>query len=307
MPWQDTTITALYASNTVFVAQGAEWKYHDQGADLGMAWRDKDYEDSSWASGPAQLGYGDNDVVTTVSYGGSSSDKHPTTYFRHRFVVDGDPGSGDLLMELLRDDGVVLYLNGEELLRDNMPGGTISYTTLASSTVGGGAENTFYPFTLSSSALVSGTNVVAAEVHQRAVNSSDLMFDARLAGSSSVDPTGLDGDADGLPDGWEIDQFGSTEAGLPEVDSDGDGVWNVDEFVAGTQATNGASYFRVEAVDTGGISWTPVSGRVYSVEWSGDLEQSFVEITNGLSGGSYTDPRNPTSAVNCYRIQVELE
>ena len=39
MPGQDTTLTALYSSHTVFIPEGAEWKYHDQGQDLGTAWR----------------------------------------------------------------------------------------------------------------------------------------------------------------------------------------------------------------------------------------------------------------------------
>ena len=144
-----------------------------------------------------------------------------------------------------------------------MPAGTIEDQTLASSTVGGAAESTFYPFELDPSGLVTGTNVMAVEVHQRALDSSDLSFAARLEGILTVEPALLDGDDDGLPDGWEIDHFGSTEAGLPELDSDGDGVFNVDESIAGTNPTNAASIFRIEQVTTTGLFWTAVPGRIY--------------------------------------------
>jgi hypothetical protein len=307
IPTQDITLTALYASNTVLVAKNAVWNYYDQGQDLGTAWRGTNYDDAVWASGPAQLGYGDNDEATVVSYGGSSNDKYPTTYFRTHFVVPGNGLFGNLSIDLLRDDGAVVYLNGQEVLRDNMPGGTINYGTLASNTVGGAAEDTFYPFVVSPSTLVPGTNVMAVEIHQKVLNSSDLSFALGLEGVVSTDTALLDGDADGMPDGWEVDHFGSTEAGLPGVDSDGDGVLNVDESVAGTLPDDDTSFFRIEQVDENGLSWIAVAGRTYSVDWTDDLREPFVEIASGLTVGSYAAGLQPSTSANYYRIRVELK
>jgi len=307
MPGQAVTITALYSSNTVFIAENAAWKFHDLGQNLGSAWRASSYNDSAWASGPAQLGYGENDEATVVSYGGNSANRYPTTYFRKSFVVNGGTSLGNLSLGLLRDDGAVVYLNGQEVLRDNMPAGTIEYQTLASSTVGGAAEITFYPFELSPSVLVTGTNVLAVEVHQRALDSSDLSFAARLEGILAVEPALLDGDADGLLDGWEIEHFGSTEAGLPGVDSDGDGALNLDEAIAGTNPTNAASIFRIEQVTTTGLSWTAVPGRIYSVERTGDLREPFTQIASGLTVGSYPFNAPTNGAAYYYRIGVIRE
>ena len=126
--------------STTLVPAGAVWKYLDNGSNQGTAWRAATFNDSAWNSGPAQLGYGDDDEQTVVGYGPNSSNKYITTYFRKSFVVS-DPAvaSDGLTLNLLRDDGAVVYLNGTEVFRSNMPSGTIGYQTLASTTVTGTA------------------------------------------------------------------------------------------------------------------------------------------------------------------------
>src|SRR5262249_33094290 len=67
---------------TNLVSQGAAWRYLDDGTDQGTAWREVSFDDSAWASGPAQLGYGDGDEATVVSFGPDANNKYITTYFR---------------------------------------------------------------------------------------------------------------------------------------------------------------------------------------------------------------------------------
>jgi hypothetical protein len=94
-----------------------------------------------------------------------------------------------LTLFLLRDDGAVVYLNGTEVWRSNMPSGTITYTTHASTTVSGAAEETFYQSPLLDSSLLNaGTNVLAVEIHQADAGSSDIGFDLELRGTTSVPP-----------------------------------------------------------------------------------------------------------------------
>ena len=52
-------------AQTILLPLDATWKYHAQGIDLGTDWRGLDYDDSMWPSGPAQLGYGDGDEMTS--------------------------------------------------------------------------------------------------------------------------------------------------------------------------------------------------------------------------------------------------
>ncbi len=127
------------------------------------------------------MGYGDGDEATTVSYGPDPNHKYVTTYFRHHFSVPDPSSFGGLLVRLLRDDGAVVYLNGAEVCRSNMPSVPINYQTLASSAVSGAGEYTFYDYPVDPALLETGGNVLAVEVHQSGVTSSDLSFDLELA------------------------------------------------------------------------------------------------------------------------------
>jgi hypothetical protein len=166
------------------VGAGSTWRYLDTGADLGTAWRAPGYADGSWAQGPAQLGYGDGDEATRVSFGPNQNTKPITTYFRRTFNVANAGAIQTLLLRLVRDDGAVVYLNGVEVARSNMPAGTIGYQTRAASNVDTN-ENQFQNITLQPGQLVTGTNTIAVEVHQERPSSSDLSFDLALEATTS--------------------------------------------------------------------------------------------------------------------------
>lgn len=142
------------------------WHYNDAGADLGTAWRAPAYDDSAWPAGAGQLGYGDGDEATVVGFG-SPTNKNSTTYFRTTFNVADTSQVSHLNVLLVRDDGAVVYLNGQEVLRANMPSsGAIAYSTPPSSSIGADEENAYGQYLLVHPPLVNGTNVVAVEVHQ---------------------------------------------------------------------------------------------------------------------------------------------
>ncbi len=181
---------ALRVTTNDLVAAGSVWAYLDTGADAGTAWRAAAYDDAAWARGPAQFGYGEGDEVTTNASGLAGS-KYVTTYYRRRFAVTAPGEIQTLTLQLLRDDGAVAYLNGQEILRSNMPSGTIGYMSLASTSASGTGETTFFPFTVPPSLLVAGENVLAVEVHQNSRTSSDLSFDLRLTAVRKALPDGL--------------------------------------------------------------------------------------------------------------------
>jgi hypothetical protein len=176
------------------IRPGSIWKYKDNGSDQGTAWREGTFVDASWIGGEAQLGYGDGDEATTVSFGSSATKKFITTYFRNQFDVPDTSYVTGLKLSMLRDDGAVVYLNGTRVFASNMPSGTISYTTAASSAVGGSAEGEWFSTMIDPALLVNGTNVLAVEVHQSAANSSDLGFDLSLQALGDFSaPTATDG------------------------------------------------------------------------------------------------------------------
>ena len=163
------------------VASNATWKYLDDGSNQGVAWRAPGFDDSAWASGPAELGYGDGDEATVVSFGPDPDQKHITTYFRHAFTVADPSVFSGTVLRLRRDDGAVVYLNGVEYERSNIVANP-SYTTLSSGTIDGTNEITWRTYNLSAAPLVAGVNVLAVEMHQRSEDSSDISFALELFG-----------------------------------------------------------------------------------------------------------------------------
>jgi hypothetical protein len=151
------------------IAAGSVWKYLDDGTDQGTAWRKPTFDDSKWAAGPAPLGYGDGDEATVVRFGPEPQHKQITTYFRQSFKVADSSSRSNLVMRLLRDDGAIVYLNGTEVFRSNLPAGPISFSTLATSPVGGADESTHFYSTTADPSCSEGSNVVAVEVHQASV------------------------------------------------------------------------------------------------------------------------------------------
>ena len=120
---------------STLVAAGSVWKYLDTGVNLGTAWRSNAFNDTPWASGPAPLGYGEMNVGvwprTTNSFGPDPNNKHITIYYRHSFAVADPTAYAWLQGRLLRDDGAVVYLNGTEIFRSNMPNDAVNSLSLA--------------------------------------------------------------------------------------------------------------------------------------------------------------------------------
>ena len=176
--------SAAVAQDTL-VTFGSDWKYLDNGSNQGTAWTDPLFNDLSWALGPAQLGYGDGDEATVVSFGPSSSNKFRTTYFRHEFNVVDHSIYVSLDLRLVRDDGAVVYLNGTEIARINMPAAS-HFLSFASSTIDREAEDTPEVLCVAPNDLVTGTNLLAVEIHQRSSSSSDISFDLQLVADTGL-------------------------------------------------------------------------------------------------------------------------
>ena len=163
------------------IDSGATWRYLDTGVYPGAAWMSRTFNDGLWLRGLAPLGYGDGDEATLVGSGTNSANRFITTWFRHSFTLASTSAVRALTLRLLRDDGGVVYLNGAEVFRSNMPTGAITQATLALGAVPLPDESSFYhTAALDPARLLVGTNVVAVEIHQSATNSSDLSFDLQL-------------------------------------------------------------------------------------------------------------------------------
>jgi hypothetical protein len=179
----------------MLMPRGSVWKYLDDGSDQGTDWTLPGFDDSTWAAGPAELGYGDGDEATVVGFGPDAADKYPCTYFRSSFEVTDPSIIGSMRFLAVRDDGIVIYLNGVEVVRDNMPEGAITFKTYANGTVDGNNERIFFEYEVSPDLLVAGTNTLAVSIHQDRPSSSDISFNleiiAKEKGTFWVNPNGV--------------------------------------------------------------------------------------------------------------------
>jgi hypothetical protein len=155
---------------------GSEWRYLDEATDYPENWITESFDDTAWKKGSGQLGYGEGDEATVISYGSDANNKIPAALFRKKFTLADTSGMSDMDLELQMDDGAIVYLNGKEIFRSNMPTGTVSFTTNSTEA---NDQVTVYTKVAKESFLV-GENIIACEVHQYNGTSSDLGFDLSL-------------------------------------------------------------------------------------------------------------------------------
>jgi len=174
-------------AQTVLIPTNAAWRYLDDGSDQGTAWREPGFNDTAWAEGPAELGFGDGGApefrpeATMVSPGPPPPNRHMTYYFRRRFNVTDAASITNLQARVMRDDGAVVYLNGAEAGRTGMDAGPVNHLTPAAAPgTSGDAEFAYFAMQVDPELLVEGENVLAVEVHQLSGTSSDLSFALEL-------------------------------------------------------------------------------------------------------------------------------
>ena len=162
------------------VAYTNVWRYDQTNNYDGTNWFVAGYNDLSWASGRGVLGrLNAASSIPTNTVLTLGVPQRLTYYFRTTFNAPTNAGITGFQITHYFDDGAIVYLNGKEAYRYNMPGGPASYATLASSTISGPPAE-FGPNTFPVTNMVPGANVLAVEVHQAASNSGDVVMGMKL-------------------------------------------------------------------------------------------------------------------------------
>jgi len=165
-------------SKLVLVKSDDQWRYWDQGANPGGAWTSLDYDDSKWKLGAAPLASGGN--PETLIGVGPADRRNVTTYFRRTFDVADPSFYKSALVRLMRADGAVVYLNGSEVYRVNLPAGAVSAGTTATRQVTGLERNVYFPVKIDPAKLKRGENVIAAEIHANSPKLAAVRFGLEL-------------------------------------------------------------------------------------------------------------------------------
>jgi thiol-disulfide isomerase/thioredoxin len=155
------------------------WSFLDDGKSPSDTWKNPEFDESKWKSGRGVLGYGNQDENTGLEFGPNPQQKHMTSYFRHKFEAKAADPAGKLTLGLVCDDGAVVYLNGQEVVRHNLKADAKHGDAAQQKAAADGRPTTY--FTLDAKHLREGTNVLAVQVHQSDAVSSDLRFDLSLS------------------------------------------------------------------------------------------------------------------------------
>lgn len=160
------------ANGTEIFESGSNWKYYDKGSLDGKRWYQATYSDTSWNSGKSPIGYGKSQNTVTEGY-------RPTYYFRKNITLADAPKADDIFtLDYTLDDGMILYVNGTEVARDNMPAGTVTYDSYASTYAYDNPNHG--SLTIPAKYFAKGNNTIAVEVHNNSDTSSDILWDAAL-------------------------------------------------------------------------------------------------------------------------------
>jgi hypothetical protein len=169
---------ALDLSKLVLVKSGGQWRYWDNGMNPGYEWKALDYDDSKWKLGAAPFG-SRNNPATTVAVG-TADHRYITTYFRHTFEVAEPSFYRSAVLRVVRADGAIVYLNGKEVYRVNLPRGAVDTDMMATRKLTGLEREAFFPVKIDPANLRHGKNVIAAEIHLNSPQCDDIRFDLEL-------------------------------------------------------------------------------------------------------------------------------
>jgi hypothetical protein len=176
-----TPPTVLTPFGMVLSPMKAAWRWTYPAADPLANWATSGFNDSAWALGNGELGYGDGDEATVLST--APTPRPITAYFRRTVDVANPTLFSEFVVDVVRDDGAAVYVNGTEVCRSNLPAGPLTGSTAPTAVVSTRTdETTPVRCTVPPGVVVAGPNLIAAEVHNSDRWSSDLSFDLRLGG-----------------------------------------------------------------------------------------------------------------------------
>ncbi|MCQ2233772.1 MAG: CotH kinase family protein [Paludibacteraceae bacterium] len=167
------------SASAELLTKTSKWSYSYGAAAPVGTWKTASFDDSAWETGAGNFGYGgESNHDVKLDFGADKNNKPITAYFRSTFNVEDPSQFEKLVANLIYDDGAVVYINGKEIYRCNLPEGEITDSTLALDYENDAEAS----INIKVSDIVKGVNTIAVEMHQNTPTSSDLTFVLTLKG-----------------------------------------------------------------------------------------------------------------------------
>lgn len=175
----------LAYSQEVIIQNGDQWSYFDKGYLEGDWYKNQNYQ--NWKTGKSPLGYVSKLVTTPINPGNNQENEVNTKYFSKRITITDLSKFKGFEFKLQKDDGAVIYVNGKELYRDNMPDGHITKNTRPIKVINTEEEESLFNVKFfDSSVFTSGINTISARVDQSNSYYSDCLFSLEIIGHTDL-------------------------------------------------------------------------------------------------------------------------
>jgi len=175
------------------VVQGDQWRYFKGTQEPPADWNTLAFDDSAWLAGPTGIGYeaGSGYESCLATNLDDMQDSYLSVYARREFFVEDPTQLTGLTLTVDADDGYIAYLNGIPAHSEHAPDRP-AYDEPATSNHEADCDGTPEPIDLSDhiADLVPGVNVLAIQVHNVSLSSSDFIFIPELFGASGPLPDG---------------------------------------------------------------------------------------------------------------------
>lgn len=171
----------------VLIPAASTWAYSFSGQDPQGNWQDPSYDYSSWLTGSAPLGWGHSALGTTLST--DVSPKPITSYYARAFEIVDATNVASVQIATRADDGIIVYVNGVEVLRRNVDPETSGSNVYANAAVSA-ANALANPVTVEvpGNLFVTGTNVITAEVHSNYRSTPSHSFELKATAVFGTQP-----------------------------------------------------------------------------------------------------------------------
>ncbi|MBN1443168.1 MAG: hypothetical protein JXA90_10685 [Planctomycetes bacterium] len=181
-------LAAPLSSQEVLVKIGDTWRYFKGTEEPWISWKEIDFDDSSWLKGPSGFGYSDNDDATVLS---DMQNNYWSVYLRKAVEIPDLSQARLLQLGVDYDDGFVAYFNGIEVARVGLTGSPPAFNAAAASHDATGVLEKFLFPAGAMASVRQGTNVLAIQVHNTSLSSSDLTLRPELTAYSQICPFNL--------------------------------------------------------------------------------------------------------------------
>ncbi|MFW6154488.1 MAG: Ig-like domain-containing protein [Planctomycetota bacterium] len=213
------TLEVPQTADRTLIEVGDTWHYRKGDTAPAAEWAEAGFDDSVWAEGLSGIGYStDVDYATTLD---DMRGNYTSFFARRTFNVDDPAAVMNLAMDIAYDDAFVAYLNGVEVARSASMGGQVG-EPVAYDALSAGMHEELDPaesFAIAADGLLTaGENVLAIQVVNVDLNSSDILMAPRLQATVIGEPLTGDLNGDGAVDMSDVDLLTAAIRGETTVD-----------------------------------------------------------------------------------------